>query len=231
MSNIKVKINNREMETLSYNLNRYIDDLSTTKITYDISTNRYTYGNTGISLYSTEDILNHYFGEQANDVIDNGDVFILTTAQNEVDIIMYSGQVIGFGAHSTDKVKELFEEAVEDTVQAVVDTIIGNVTENVAGVPSDITSAILSEFNLLAQVDSLATGNELKPADYANAFVGFSGADGFIGGIIDDIILSDYINMICVNGADKNYFLGIYNSITSGSGCRMNIAKIGDGGI
>lgn len=229
MSNIKIQINSREIENLSYNLNRNINKMSTAEITYDINTNKYTYGNTDISLYSTDDILEYYFGDEAETMLKNGDIFILTTSQDEVDIIMYSGQVIGFGAHSTDRVQGLFEEIVEDTTQTVVDTIIGNVGENLTDIPSDIVGAIVSDFRTLSTLESQKTCSKFKPVDYANAFVGLSGADGFIGGIVNDIILSDYINVVSTNGADKNYFLGIYNNITTGNGCRLSIADVGDG--
>ena len=61
MSKIIVTVNSTDISKLAWTLSERIDELSTTEITYDIYTNKYTYGNTGISLYSTDDILEYYF--------------------------------------------------------------------------------------------------------------------------------------------------------------------------
>ena len=61
MSQIKVQINSNEIEFMSYKLGDNINKLANSEIMYDINTNKYIYGNTGISLYSTDDILEYYF--------------------------------------------------------------------------------------------------------------------------------------------------------------------------
>lgn len=106
MSYLKTNPNSNQLLNQTIQIQNYelsiLENHGSMSISYNTENNMYEYSpnlgtDTIVSLYSTDDILYHYFGDDTQKVINNGDVFVIST-NSGYDIISYRGQLLAYGA-------------------------------------------------------------------------------------------------------------------------------------
>lgn len=100
INSVKSATVNEDAACLSVLEKSLINQGNAANISYDVETKLYTFSCNGISasLYSTNDLLNYYFGDNLDDVIEKDNLRLLNQGAG-YDIIVYNGYVIGFGAN------------------------------------------------------------------------------------------------------------------------------------
>lgn len=184
-------------------------DSSVNDIKYDIENNKYVYTTTSndeISLYSTSDILNHYFGDNLEKQEIKDKIFTISLYCG-IDCITYEGVVIGFGA-SRNEAESAFANAVNsltvgDIIKASesieaqgainMGAVIGTAGDTNAC--STLTTALTSSYYIyhLLQANKGNSGtNGLDSSEYVSAVSSLLGLTNFEISLSGSSILSAY---------------------------------------
>ena len=186
-------------------------DGSSPYVTYDVVTNKYnfSYGeNSTVSLYSTDDILNYYFGDKRNKVMSEGKIYTIVQPDG-FEAISYEGVIIGIGVNNKTAEKA-FNKGLTDYLNSVDKEELAELVKHDNFKASDLVDYLESDIAASAGVGiggAAASGSESHPVAgnlMANAiaygFFGYHMANTHNGNSVDS---SEYIKAIsALNGLD-----------------------------
>lgn len=215
MSDFQKSVNNNLIMPLGSSLYKVSrKDLS--NVTYDLSSNKYTYyfGNdmeNTIELYSTNDILNYYFGDNLDRVLKEEKIYTITLNM-DVDIILYEGVVIGFGA-SNKRAERAFNKLISpgEVVEFLennqtASAITGSATTAITGVNEPVgvfSTNFIAYFNSNYHLGNTNTGTGVDSNEFAYAMAALNGIDNFNLSYSGAPILNAYIKLIAFE-SDEN---------------------------
>ena len=208
-----VKISEDLVSNVASNLSNAmaVSNNKTPDVSYDVVNNKYnfSYGeNTTVSLYSTDDILNYYFGDNRNKVMSEGKIYTIVQPDG-FEAISYEGVIIGIGVNNKTAEKA-FNKGLTDYLNSVDKEELAELVKHDDFKASDLVDYLENDIAASAGVGiggAAASGSESHPVAgnlMANAiaygFFGYHMANTHNGNSVDS---SEYVKAIsALNGLD-----------------------------
>lgn len=173
-----------------------------TTATYDSATNKYILqrGNAQVSLYSTDTLLEYYFGDNLETVIANGSLKLVSKS-NGYDIIVFENSVIGFGASSEIiEGNDSYEEFTEGLALDLASEYVADYIEENAPLASPGFTTALVGCEIFSKLDGdseeILTIDETKALELVKSLTGFM---DYVHGKVAEVIIDDYTSAILSN--------------------------------
>lgn len=191
-------------------------------VSYNVDTNMYEYSqnigsNTIVSLYSTNDILKYHFGDNLNSAIDSGDIYILSQSSG-YDIIVYQGQLLGYGA--TQGIAEsTFKEECSSLLKDLAKEYVGQYIEENKGMGVNLAYTFSETgINIYSTIDNTNNESTYDISEFPELFIGFSEfSPSMVLGIASEKVLTNYASLF-LSMTGESYLLHIQSNLDGGVG-------------